>query len=79
MREPDPRAWPVTRLRPTGIPLFTYALWIQYANIPVPPPEVPDDQWQGVVGRRLLTPAELAARRGYFERRTAASLARFAA
>jgi len=79
MRQLDPNARPMMRLRPGGASLFTYALWIQYADIPVPPSEVPDAQWQGAVGRRLLTPAELAARRRYFERRTAASLARFAA
>jgi len=56
--------------------LFAYALWIQNASLPRPVAPVPDSQWQEAVGRRLLTPAEKAARCRYFERKSYSGLAR---
>ncbi|MDP6635629.1 MAG: hypothetical protein QGG42_12060 [Phycisphaerae bacterium] len=55
--------------------LFAYALWIQHASLPRPIAPVPDVQWQEAVGRRLLTPAEKAARCRYFDRKAAVGLA----
>ncbi|HET6430296.1 MAG TPA: hypothetical protein VFJ30_17915 [Phycisphaerae bacterium] len=39
---------------------------------------VPKDQWQWAIGRRLLTPAEEAARARYFLGQFAAAMRRFA-
>lgn len=61
--------------RPRHSAVFAYALWIQNAPIVTPIAPVPDAQWQDAVGRRLLTPAETAARRRYFDRKARAGLA----
>ena len=55
--------------------VFSYALWIQDAPLPRPIAPVPDIQWQEAVGRRLLTPAEKAARCRYFDRKARVGLA----
>jgi len=55
--------------------VFAYSLWIQHALLGRPIAPVPDIQWQEAVGRRLLTPAEKAARCRYFERKAQAGLA----
>ena len=57
--------------------VFAYALWIQYAPIARPIAPVPDAQWQEAVGRRLLTPAEEAARCRYFDRKAHNALAMY--
>ena len=57
--------------------IFAYALWIQHAPLPRPIAPVPDIQWQDAVGRRLLTPAEKAARCRYFDRKARAGLAMY--
>jgi hypothetical protein len=55
--------------------VFAYALWIQDIPQRRPIAPVPDIQWQEAVGRRLLTPAETAARCRYFDRKARVGLA----
>jgi len=43
------------------------------------PTGVPKNQWQRAIGRRLLTPAEEAARDRYFLSKFTAAMGRFAA
>ncbi len=77
MEESDTGLWPgLASGDPKRCALFAYALWIQHAPLPTPVAPVPDIQWQEAVGRRLLTPAEKAARCRYFDRKTIAGLAR---
>jgi hypothetical protein len=67
--------WPAKACNNKRSAVFSYALWIQHAPLPRPIAPVPDVQWQEAVGRRLLTPAEKAARCRYFERKARAGLA----
>ena len=68
------------RKRPS---VFAYSLWVHCADAFRPtrknvalPVEVPTRQWMAAIGRRNLTPAELAARKAYFDQQIAQSLAR---
>jgi len=67
------------RKRPS---VFAYSLWVHCSDAfrstttePPPTVEVPTRQWMAAVGRRTLTPAELAARRAYFDQQIAHCLA----
>lgn len=77
--------------RPPGRParkrpsVFAYSLWVHCADAfrgmdqdNVPTVEVPTRQWMAAIGRRTLTPAELAAREAYFDRQIAQGLSRIA-
>ena len=67
--------WPAQAGENKRSAVFAYALWIQHALLGKTIAPVPDIQWQEAVGRRLLTPAEKAARCRYFERKARAGLA----
>jgi hypothetical protein len=75
MEESGSGLWPGKAGGSKRSAVFAYALWIQRALLPRPIAPVPDLQWQDAVGRRLLTPAEKAARCRYFDRKARAALA----
>ena len=75
MEESGSGLWPGKAGGSKRSAVFAYALWIQHALIGRPVAPVPDLQWQEAVGRRLLTPAEKAARCRYFDRKAEAGLA----
>ncbi len=81
--KPDVRA--PARLGRRRESVFAYSLWVHWIDLvrrtvgrAARPVEVPTHQWMDAVGRRRLTPAELAARRKYFDRKAAEAIARCA-
>ena len=78
---PDVRA--AARLGRRRESVFAYSLWVHWIDLAcrtvsgvARPVEVPTSQWMDAVGRRRLTPAELTARRKYFDRKAAEAIAR---
>lgn len=70
--KPDIR--PPAPLRHERASVFAYSLWVHCIDLfrkTAHSVHVPTQQWMAAVGRRLLTPAELAARRKYFDRKIA--------
>ena len=70
--KPDIRA--PARLRLGRASVFAYSLWVHCIDLfrtTAKSVEVPTRQWMSAAGRRLLTPAEFAARRKYFDRKIA--------
>lgn len=53
-------------------------LFLETLEWPPPPRDLPASQWQEALGRRLLTPDEVAARRRHFEQRERLAMARLA-
>jgi len=70
--KPDIR--PPARLHRGRASVFAYSLWVHCIDLfrrTAKSVNVPTRQWMSAVGRRLLTPAEQAARRKYFDRKIA--------
>ena len=79
MSDFKPDIQPTARLRRGRASVFAYSLWVYCIDLlrfrkTAHTVHVPTQQWMAAVGRRLLTPAELAARRKYFDRRIARAI-----
>ncbi len=55
---------------------FTFSLLLEGLELKAAGADVPPEQWQEAVGRRLLTPQEEAARQRYFDLRAHLAVAR---
>ena len=74
-RADHPTAGQGRSLAAAGASVFAYSLFISMAELPAAAAGMPQEQWQGALAYRPLTPQEQAAREAYFERRIAEALA----